>query len=70
MGKIQELELKIKHLEEQVQWRDNHIKEINEDNTTIIEQAMEAARFIEIYDKFILTMDLQDELRKFLKEEQ
>ncbi|PEO77449.1 hypothetical protein CN570_19395 [Bacillus toyonensis] len=69
MGKVKELESIIKELEEEIQWRDNHIIEINSDNTRVLEQSMEVARLIELYDKFIRKMSLEDELKVFLKEE-
>ncbi|AAY60625.1 hypothetical protein pE33L54_0019 (plasmid) [Bacillus cereus E33L] len=69
MGKVKELESIIKELEEEIQWRDNHIIEINADNTRVLEQSMEVARLIELYDKFIRKMNLEDELKVFLKEE-
>ncbi|WP_257208530.1 hypothetical protein [Bacillus toyonensis] len=69
MGKVKELESIIKELEEEIQCRDNHIIEINSDNTRVLEQSMEVARLIELYDKFIRKMNLEDELKVFLKEE-
>ncbi|WP_248140162.1 hypothetical protein [Bacillus tropicus] len=69
MGKVKELESIIKELEEEIQWRDNHIIEINADKTRVLEQSMEVARLIELYDKFIRNMNLEDELKVFLKEE-
>ncbi|MCU5131451.1 hypothetical protein [Bacillus tropicus] len=69
MGKVKELESIIKELEEEIQWRDNHIIEINADKTRVLEQSMEVARLIELYDKFIRKMNLEDELKVFLKEE-
>jgi len=70
MVKEQILESKIKELEEEIEWRDNHIKEISEDNSIIIGKAVEATELIKLYDKFIKTMNLHDELKQFVKEEQ
>ena len=70
MEKVQDLESKIKELEREIQWRDNYIKEINEDNLIIIAKAVEATELIKLYDKFIKTMNLHDELKQFVKEEE
>lgn len=70
MDKVQELELKIKELEKEIQWRDSHIKTINEDSNRILEQSMEVSNLIDLYNKFIVEMDLKDELKVFIKEKQ
>ncbi|QEL88634.1 hypothetical protein [Bacillus mycoides] len=70
MDKVQELELKIKELEEEIQWRDSHIKTINKDSNRILEQSMEVSNLIDLYNKFIVEMDLKDELKVFIKEKQ
>ncbi|MES9663560.1 MULTISPECIES: hypothetical protein [Bacillus cereus group] len=68
MDKVQELELKIKELEEEIQWRDSHIETINEDSSRILEQSMEVSNLIDLYNQFIVEMDLKDELKLFIKE--
>ncbi|PFE82980.1 hypothetical protein CN899_28285 [Bacillus thuringiensis] len=70
MDKIQELELKIKELEEEIQWRDSHIETINKDNNRLLEQSMEVANLIDLYNQFIVEMDLGNELKVFIKEKQ
>ncbi|PFV20982.1 hypothetical protein COK97_14255 [Bacillus cereus] len=70
MDKVQELELKIKELEEEIQWRDSHIETINKDSSRILEQSMEVANLIDLYNQFIVEMDLGDELKVFIKEKQ
>lgn len=70
MDKVQELELKIKELEEEIQWRDSHIETINEDSSRILEQSMEVSNLIDLYNQFIVEMDLKDELKLFIKEKQ
>ncbi|MGG1168698.1 hypothetical protein [Bacillus mycoides] len=70
MDKVQELELKIKELEKEIQWRDSHIKTINKDSNRILEQSMEVSNLIDLYNKFIVEMDLKDELKVFIKEKQ
>lgn len=70
MDKVQELELKIKELEEEIQWRDSHIETINKDNNQLLEQSMEVANLIDLYNQFIVEMNLGNELRVFIKEKQ
>lgn len=70
MDKVQELELKIKELEKEIQWRDSHIETINEDSSRILEQSMEVSNLIDLYNQFIVEMDLKDELKVFIKEKQ
>lgn len=70
MDKVQELELKIKELEEEIQWRDSHIETINKDSSRILEQSMEVSNLIDLYNQFIVEMDLGNELKVFIKEKQ
>lgn len=70
MDKVQELELKIKELEKEIQWRDSHIETINKDSNRILEQSIEVANLIDLYNQFIVEMDLKDELKVFIKEKQ